>query len=226
MDTREILLTLKNFAGMEITETDGEISGHGSIMKAYMGVYKVNHRAMEYRDFYDIAKKKLEYLPWECKIVNPRVPKAYEYPTQEGLYITMLDVDEHAVMINRFSSLGCFSVYNKTHVKWWMKLPDDILNKYFIENKYFEKYYATITKGDDIHKEGEVHLIDKRHVKDTIENGLKLEIERDLYGESYYRIYPCAIKKITYKTEPVKEETVEGGFREKIGYDRSERVYD
>ena len=34
----------------------------------------------------------------------------------------MLDCNEHEVLVNRFRD-GHWSLYNETHVKWWMKLP-------------------------------------------------------------------------------------------------------
>ena len=54
---------------------------------------------------------------------DPRNPKDNEYPTEDGVYLTMLDADEHAVLSNPFRE-GHFFMYNKTHVKWWMPMPN------------------------------------------------------------------------------------------------------
>ena len=53
----------------------------------------------------------------------PRYPNENEYPTEDGLYITMMDCNEHEVCVNKFHD-GHFSWMDKTHVKWWMKLPE------------------------------------------------------------------------------------------------------
>ena len=47
-----------------------------------------------------------------------------EYPTEDGTYITMMDCDEHAVHTNTFKD-GRFSWMDRTHIKWWMKLPEN-----------------------------------------------------------------------------------------------------
>ena len=112
MDTKEITFILKKYAGMDVRESNGNIVGFGSIAKAY-------------HLFYIEAKRKLENLPWQTKIVYPYSPKDNEYPQEDGEYITMLDCNEHEVMVNRFSD-GHFTLYDRTHIKWWMKLPDDI----------------------------------------------------------------------------------------------------
>jgi len=63
--------------------------------------------------------KKLESLPWTKVVKDPRNPKPDEYPTEDGEYLVMLDVDEHAVWTNTFRN-GHWCIYDKTHVKWWM----------------------------------------------------------------------------------------------------------
>lgn len=72
---------------------------------------------------YPAKAKILESLPWNV-VEKPREPERYEYPAEDGDYITMLDCDEHCVLMNTFRD-GHWVVYNKTHVKWWLKLPDE-----------------------------------------------------------------------------------------------------
>ena len=129
MDTKYIINTLKEFTGISIRETNKTIVGSGSIDKAYCLTHTTGD---QYPEFYNKAKKSLESIPWESEVRNPYHPKESEYPTEEGYYITMLDCDEHAVDINRFSN-GHFCLYDRTHVKWWMKLPKDI--KYFMNKQ-------------------------------------------------------------------------------------------
>lgn len=63
----------------------------------------------------------LEKLPWTKTVSNPRNPQPSEYPFKDGDYITMLDCDGHAVMVNSYKD-GMWMYYNRTHVKWWMPL--------------------------------------------------------------------------------------------------------
>lgn len=70
-------------------------------------------------DHYPKMCKLLESLPWTKVVKNPRNPQPGEYPSEDGNYLVMLDCDEHAVLKNRFSD-GHWTLYNRTHVKWWM----------------------------------------------------------------------------------------------------------
>ena len=72
---------------------------------------------------YPKMAKLLESLPWEKVVQNPYNPKVDEYPTEDGIYITMMDCNEHEVCTNTFRD-GNFSWMNRTHIKWWMKLPE------------------------------------------------------------------------------------------------------
>ena len=72
---------------------------------------------------YPAKTKLLESLPWNA-VKNPRNPLPAEYPSEDGEYITMMDCNEHEVCTNTFRS-GRFSWMDKTHIKWWMKLPEN-----------------------------------------------------------------------------------------------------
>jgi len=72
-------------------------------------------------------KSLLESIPWTKTVENPRNPKENEYPEENGWYITMLDCNEHEILVNRFEKGDSgWSFYNKTHVKWWMPLTDEL----------------------------------------------------------------------------------------------------
>ncbi len=78
-------------------------------------------RSSDYELHYNKCKKELEALPWEKVVENPRLPQKDEYPTENGEYVTMLDCNEHEVLVNTFRN-GKWLLYNNTHVKWWMSL--------------------------------------------------------------------------------------------------------
>jgi hypothetical protein len=63
----------------------------------------------------------LERLPWTKTVSNPRNPKTSEYPFSDGYYITMLDCDGHAILVNTYRDKH-WTLYDRTHVKWWMPL--------------------------------------------------------------------------------------------------------
>ena len=77
----------------------------------------------EYSLHYEKMKQLLESIPWKKVVKNPRNPEADEYPKKNGTYITMMDCNEHEVCTNEFKD-GQFTWMNKTHIKWWMKLPE------------------------------------------------------------------------------------------------------
>lgn len=116
MDKEKIFETLSSSAGMAIYKENGKEWGFGSIAKTYDG-------SCSYDTHYYAERNKLESLPWERKIENPRCPSEDDYPEEDGRYITMLDCDEHSVMVNGFKD-GHFDFYNRTHVKWWMRIPE------------------------------------------------------------------------------------------------------
>lgn len=122
MEAREIYRVLKENANFKLEWHDkcGEWDGHGSIAdfpeceNMTYAQYAIDH--------YPKKCKALESLPWN-KVENPRNPSDSEYPTEEGQYIVMLDCDEHAVWVCNFRNRH-FSFYDRTHIKWWMPLPD------------------------------------------------------------------------------------------------------
>ena len=81
------------------------------------------------------------------------------------------------------------------------------------------RYTATITKGDEYHSEGEEHRLWENEVEYTQKYGLRLETEEDNFGVTYYHLYPCTIKKIVFRLEPIEITTLEGGNRKDIGFD-------
>lgn len=122
MTTEEILQTLKTAANFEMKREDFGWCGHGAINNfpecRVLGGMTPN----EYARHYDRNISLLESLPWSKVVEHPRNPRADEYPTEDGEYLTMLDCDEHKILCNTFKD-GKWLLYNKTHVKWWMPLP-------------------------------------------------------------------------------------------------------
>ena len=124
MTKEEIYQILKEAAGFEL---DNENCGMGSIAKTFKSKYEQwpnNNVIQEYiNEHYPKMKKLLESLPWDMEVKIPRNPTHEEYPTEDGKYITMMDCNEHEVCTNDFHD-GQFAWMNKTHIKWWMKLPE------------------------------------------------------------------------------------------------------
>ena len=116
MNKEEIYRILKDAAGFEL---NNDKFGFGRINKTFNG-----DNNFDYCHFhYPKMKQLLESLPWEKTVENPYNPKADEYPTEEGIYITMMDANEHEVCTNTFHD-GHFDWMDRTHIKWWMKLPE------------------------------------------------------------------------------------------------------
>ena len=130
METKEILAILKKAAAMEPAIDDNKVFGHGAINYC---PECFSMSSWEYRDeFHPKMAQLLESLPWTKVVEKPRYPKADEYPEADGDYITMLDCNEHEVLVNRYRN-GKWTLYNRTHIKWWMPLPEDI-EKYISNN--------------------------------------------------------------------------------------------
>lgn len=125
MNTEEILNKLKEGANFKLERTDsGSYNGFGAINRFDECKTENNPSPSWYNNVHYPAKKKiLESLPWTGVVENPYNPKEGEYPTENGDYITMLDCDEHAVWTNIFRD-GHWLIYDRTHVKWWMPMPD------------------------------------------------------------------------------------------------------
>lgn len=124
MEAKELFEKLKEGAGFELKFDNGHWRGWGAINRFDECKLENNPDPGWYHFVHYPAKKKiLESLPWTKVVKDPRNPKPDEYPTEDGEYITMLDCDEHAVHTNTFRR-GGWCVYNRTHVKWWMPLPD------------------------------------------------------------------------------------------------------
>lgn len=117
MNRQEILDILKEGANFTINENG---FGYGAIdrcpecktMSAFNYLYV----------HYPTKARLLESLPWNI-VKNPRMPEKEEYPSQDGVYITMMDCDEHSVHTNTFKD-GKFIWMDRTHIKWWLKLPE------------------------------------------------------------------------------------------------------
>lgn len=120
MIKKEIFDILKEAANFKIEQCSFGPYGYGSI--AHCPQCK-DMNQFEYSLHYDIMKNLLESLPWEKVIKNPRLPEDNEYPKEDGIYITMMDCNEHEVCTNKFEN-GKFTWMNRTHIKWWMKLPE------------------------------------------------------------------------------------------------------
>lgn len=87
-----------------------------------------------------------------------------------------------------------------------------------MEKDIIEKYFATILVGDEYHEVGEEHILRSWEIEETKKHGLRLEIKRNGWGEVFYHLYPCSIRKITYKLEPIDISTIEGGDRNNADY--------
>lgn len=129
MEFNEILGKLKEAANFSMEKTSAGWTGHGSInsfpkWEIPKTAAELTRLKWEYRDHYLKSKEILESLPWKAVVDNPRCPKNDEYPDRDGEYITMLDCDEHAVWCNTFKD-GSWVIYNRTHVKWWMPVPEN-----------------------------------------------------------------------------------------------------
>jgi hypothetical protein len=125
MTTEEILSKLKEGANFKLECTSsGHYNGFGAINRFDECKTENNPSPSWYNNVHYPTKKKiLESLPWTGVVDNPYNPKEGEYPTENGDYITMLDCDEHAVWTNIFRD-GHWLIYDRTHVKWWMPMPD------------------------------------------------------------------------------------------------------
>ena len=86
------------------------------------------------------------------------------------------------------------------------------------ENNTLVRYIATILVGDDLHAQGEEHTLSSWEVEPTQKHGLKLKTIENNWGDTFYNLYPCTIKKITYKLEPIEISTIEGGDRMNCDY--------
>ena len=84
------------------------------------------------------------------------------------------------------------------------------------------RYIATITVGDELHSIGEEHIIDSWKLENVKKEGLKLKTFENNWGDSFYNLYPCTIRKITYRLEPIEIETIEGGDRMNCDYKKGE----
>lgn len=118
MNRQEILNILKEGANFTI---DKNGFGYGAIncFPECKTMTPFNYLYVHYPE----KAKLLESLPWNV-VKNPRMPNDEEYPSQDGVYITMMDCDEHAVNTNTFKD-GKFIWMDRTHIKWWLKLPEN-----------------------------------------------------------------------------------------------------
>jgi len=124
MNKEEIYKILEYAANFKLKKKDcGGYYGFGSINRCpQCQIEKMTMSEYEYVHYPKMAKL-LESLPWERVVKYPRNPQIHEYPTEDGIYITMMDCNEHEVCTNTFRD-GNFSWMNHTHIKWWMKLPE------------------------------------------------------------------------------------------------------
>ena len=94
-----------------------------------------------------------------------------------------------------------------------------------MENNTIERYIATITVGDEYHNVGEEHVLSTCDVDKTKKLGLRIEIIKNDRGHILYHLYPCKIRKETYRLEPINTEEVPGGDRMDVPYDRGRVGY-
>ena len=121
MEARELFDRLNKAANFDLKKTESGIwigSGAINMCPECKGM-----SMSEYDIHYNKMRRELESLPWIKTVQFPRRPLPEEYPTEDGEYITMLDADEHYILINTWRN-GHWSLYDRTHVKWWMPLPN------------------------------------------------------------------------------------------------------
>lgn len=121
MTPQEIFDILKECAGFKLKKTKDDVHGFGAINRC--PECKGMSRDYYHNVYYPNMTKKLESLPWTAIVKDPRSPKNGEYPTDDGIYITMMDCNEHEVCTNTFRN-GHFTWMDRTHIKWWMPLPN------------------------------------------------------------------------------------------------------
>lgn len=129
MTTKEIIETLRDGGNFRFHKKNNIWVGRGGI-NDFPECRLDNPNHMHEYDYiyhwYPMKKKILESIPWTKEVKYPRAPAIYdEYPTEDGEYITMLDCDEHAILINTFRN-GTWTLYNETHVKWWMPFTKEM----------------------------------------------------------------------------------------------------
>jgi hypothetical protein len=150
MDTKEIVRILKTAANMTFESKDGRLYGNGAINRCLECRNEKMIQEEYCNVFHPKMAKLLESLPWEKTVRSPRNPRIEEYPDKNGQYITMLDCNEHEVLINSYKN-GRWSLYDRTHIKWWMPVPTDIekyLNKQTLKELYWTSGNVLKTKGD------------------------------------------------------------------------------
>lgn len=139
MTTKEIIDALREGGNFKFHKNGTVWVGHGGIN--CFDICKLDEtghpRGITEYDYiyhwYPVKKKILEAIPWTKEVKYPRAPAIYdEYPKEDGEYITMLDCDEHAILINTFRN-GTWTLYNETHVKWWMPFTKE-MEEYADEN--------------------------------------------------------------------------------------------
>lgn len=116
MGSEEILRVLKEGANFEI---EHKVAGGFGAIDKFDECGKMSQQ--EYSKHYEQKRMLLESLPWNV-VKNPRNPMENEYPKENGTYLTMLDCDEHKVLLNTFKN-GRWLFYHETHIKWWMPNP-------------------------------------------------------------------------------------------------------
>lgn len=115
MTKEEFLQILKDTTDFDFNQP--HLIKIGAICRAYTQ----SDKTVSYDEFYNSAVRKLEELPWEMVVSNLRNPFPDEYPSEDCECICMLDCNEHEVLTNSFKN-GNWNLYNKTHIKWWIKL--------------------------------------------------------------------------------------------------------
>ncbi len=132
MTTKEIIEALREGGNFKFHKNGTVWVGHGGIN--CFDICKLDETGhpqgiTEYdyiHHWYPKKKKILESIPWTKEVKYPRAPVIYnEYPEEDGEYITMLDCDEHAILINTLRN-GTWTLYNETHVKWWMPFTKEM----------------------------------------------------------------------------------------------------
>lgn len=123
MNRQEILDTLKKGANFTLDE-----NGHGfGAINNFPECNTNSEVHMTSYEYHWIHYPKmvvlLESLPWNV-VENPMHPKEGEYPAEDGVYITMMNCGEHEIHTNTFKD-GHFLWMDRTHIKWWMKLPEE-----------------------------------------------------------------------------------------------------
>lgn len=212
MENKEILNILQKAAGAKFSfNSKGELWFSGSIAHCNESEGISDEKYND--EVYPKMKSLLESIPWTKTVENPRNPKENEYPEENGWYITMLDCNEHGILVNRFEKGDSgWSFYNKTHVKWWMPLTDELKHEIteiitYSCNNPEEQVAPTKEKnsGCEHEDEGKTNTVTKVDENKKIEEICDYIFKYEHYNSFYQYAVACAKAVAEWKNREITE---------------------